>query len=117
MAVMGTEQLQAQVMLFLEAFDDFWSIGLLIFGLHIFLLGYLVLRSGYVPKTLGVLLIIASVGYLTIHSAKLLFPGYENYITIIEWIFILPMVVGELGLALWLLIKGVKVRLEEVVQT
>ena len=39
----------------------------------------------------------------------LFLPGYENLKAIIEWIFLIPMVVGELGLGLWLLIRGVNV--------
>ena len=55
-------------------------------------------------------MIIAFLGYLITNIANLLLPEYEIYKAIIEWIFILPMVVGEVGLALWLLIKGVNVQ-------
>jgi len=110
LAALGIDQLQAQVMLFLNAFNNIWSIGLVVFGFHILVLGYLVFKSGYIPKYLGVLLIIAFFGYLITNIANLLLPDYENYRAIIEWIFLVPMVVGELGLALWLLIKGVRVQ-------
>ena len=103
-------QLQALVLLFLNAFDGIWSIGLVVFGLHLFLLGYLVYRSGYVPNILGFLLIIASFGYLLTDGANLLLPNNEALISTLEMIFMLPMIIGEVGLALWLLLKGQKVQ-------
>jgi hypothetical protein len=111
LAAFGIDQLQAEVLLFLNAFYDIWSIGLVVFGFHILVLGYLVFKSGYIPKILGVILIIASFGYLITSFANLLLPNYQNYQAILEWIFIIPMVIGEVGLALWLLFKGVKVQL------
>lgn len=90
----------------LHAFDDTWAIGLMVFGFHILLLGYLVYISGYTPKWLGILLIISFGGYLLINATHLLFPGYERLKSILDWIFILPMIAGEVGLGLWLLIKG-----------
>ncbi len=108
-----SEQLQALVLLFLNAFDGIWSVGLVVFGLHLFLLGYLVFKSGYVPKILGVLLIIASFGYLLTDGANLLLPNNEAFISTLEMIFMLPMILGEVGLALWLLFKGLKVRPED----
>ena len=59
-----TGQLHAQVMLFLDAFNHTWLIGLVFFGVHLFVLGYLIFRSGYIPRILGILLIIAALAYL-----------------------------------------------------
>ena len=108
----GIEKFQSQVMLSLDAFGSMWSVGLMVFGLHIFLLGYLAFKSGYIPKVWGVLLLIASFGYVITNSAKLLMPTYDNYKTEFELIFIIPML-SEVGLGIWLLIKGVKVQLAE----
>ena len=108
----GIEKFQSQVMLSLDAFGNMWSIGLLVFGIHIFLLGYLALKSGYIPKIWGILLLIASVGYVITNSAKLLLPAYDDYKTVFELIFIIPML-SEVGLGIWLLIKGVKAQLAE----
>jgi len=69
----------------------------------------LVLKSGYAPKVFGYLLIIAFLGYLTTNSFNLMIPDYDNYKSTLELIFILPMVVGEVGLAVWLLVKCVKI--------
>ena len=108
MAALGMDQLQAQVMLSLNAFDDTWSIGLAVFGFHVLALGYLALKSGYVPKIFSVLLIVAFFGYLVTSFNDLLLPDYEKFKRIIELIFIIPMVTGEVGLAVWLLVKGGK---------
>ena len=108
----GIEKFQSQVMLSLDAFGSMWSVGLMVFGLHIFLLGYLAFKSGYIPKVWGVLLLIASFGYVITNSAKLLMPTYDNYKTEFELIFIIPML-SEVGLGIWLLIKGVKAQLAE----
>jgi len=110
LAALGVDQLQGHVLLFLNAFGDMWSIGLLVFGFHILLLGYLAFKSGYIPRVLGVLLMSAFVGYLLTNSANLLSPNYESYRAILEWPFLVPMVLGEVGLAVWLLFKGVKVQ-------
>jgi len=101
-------QLQAQMMLFLNAFNDTWLIGLIFFGIHLFILGYLIFRSGYIPGILGVLLMIAALGYLIDSFANFLFPGYADYETIFMLIVVVPGVIGELSLTLWLLLKGTK---------
>jgi hypothetical protein len=109
-ALLGTELLQARVALLLDAFDDMWSFGLVVFGIHLLILGYLVFKSGYAPKFFGVLLYIAFLGYLVTNLANLLSPAYESFEMILQWIFIVPMVVGEVGLGVWLLIRGAKVQ-------
>lgn len=103
-----------QVWHLLHAFDDTWSLGLMVFGFHILFVGYLVYTSGYAPKWLGILLIISFFGYLLINATHLLFPGYENLKSILDWIFILPMIIGEVGLGIWLLIKGRNIVVEDL---
>lgn len=103
--VFEIDKLHTQVMLSLNAFNDGWNIGLVFFGLHLGLLGYLVLKSNYIPKFLGILLIIAGLGYLIDSLGKILIPGYN--VTIAMFTFI-----GELLFMFWLLIKGVKVKLD-----
>ncbi|MEA3439715.1 MAG: DUF4386 domain-containing protein [Chloroflexota bacterium] len=96
-------QLHAQVMLSLNAFFYGWAIAGVFFGLHLFVLGYLVFKSGYIPRIVGVLLIIASLGYLIDDFGKILLPNFD--VTIAMFTFI-----GELIFMLWLLFKGVKVQ-------
>lgn len=98
-------QLHSLVLLFIKAFEGIWSVGLVVFGLHIFILGYLVLKSGFIPKALGVLLILGAMGYLITDSASILLPNYDDYKATVELVFIVPMILGELGLGLWLLIR------------
>ena len=81
----------------------------MVFGCHLFLLGYLVFKSGFIPRFLGILLIIASIGYLISNIGILLLSNYEDYKTAIDLIFIAPMIGGEMGLAFWLLFKGGKI--------
>ena len=60
LSIFEITQLNAFVTLFLNAFNNIWSIRLVIFGCHLYVLGYLALKSGYIPKIFGVLLITAS---------------------------------------------------------
>lgn len=101
LAVFETTQLYAQAMLFLEAFSQGWNIGLVIFGLHLVLLGYLVFKSGYIPKILGILVILAALGYLIDSAGQMLSPNYDMTIAMFTFI-------GEVLLVFWLLFKGVK---------
>jgi hypothetical protein len=102
LTVFETDQLHAQVMLSLNAFNDVWAFGLVVFGLHLFVLGYLVFKSGYIPRILGILLIIAGLGYLIDSFAIFLLPNYEATIGLVTFI-------GELLFMLWLLLKGGKI--------
>jgi Domain of unknown function (DUF4386) len=60
--VFGSSQLHAQVKLLLNSFRYDWSMGLVVFGVHLGLLGYLVYRSSYIPRVIGILLAINGVG-------------------------------------------------------
>jgi hypothetical protein len=97
------DQLVAQVMLSLSAFRTQWHFGLLFFGIHLVLLGYLVFRSKYIPGILGVLLIIAGLGYLLTSLKPFLFPDIN--LDFAEYTFY-----GELIFMLWLLIRGSKIQ-------
>lgn len=99
------EQLNALVMVFLNlhlegiaVVEIFWGLWLLPFGLLVF-------KSDFIPRILGVLLIIACFGYLTNSLVHLIFPHYGDTIALIVSA---PQALGELAMMLWLLIKGVK---------
>lgn len=102
------QQVQLLVMQSVNGFQDMWSLGLVVFGIHIYFLGYLIIKSNYIPKLLGIILVIAFVGYVLTNVLDLFLPGYEQLKTIIEWIFIIP-ILSEVYLGLWLLVKGVKI--------
>ena len=78
-------------------------IGYIFFTAHLFVLGYSVFKSGYIPKILGVLLIIASFIYIIVFYANFLVP--EALLLIL----MVPAVIAELSLGVWLLLKGAKI--------
>lgn len=94
-------QLQAQVMLSLNGFTDVWDLGLAFFGLHLIVLGYLAFKSGYIPKVLSILVIVAGLGYTIDSFGKFLSPSYN--LSLATYLFI-----GEVLLIFWLLWKGIK---------
>jgi hypothetical protein len=107
LSIFEIEQLQALGLPFLiNGYNYGSSIGYVFFGVHIFVLGYLVYKSGYIPRNLGVLLIISSLGYLIDHFGKFLVPQYGAIITMVTF---LPALMGEIPFMLWLLLKGIKV--------
>ena len=98
LAVFSANQLHAQALSRIDAFSDVWHAGLVLFGVHLGLVAYLALRSGSVPKFLGVLLAIAGLGYLFDSFAATLAgssPEVSSYTFL-----------GEFLLALWLVISG-----------
>jgi hypothetical protein len=97
----GTDQLQAQMMVLLSAFQSGWDLALIIFGLHLFILGILVFRSGKRLWILGILVIAAGLGYIVDGCGKLLLPNYN--VTVSTFTF-----VGEALLIFWLLWKGIR---------
>jgi len=105
-----TDQLHALVSVFINADSYGFAFGLVFFGIHLFVVGYLVFKSGYLPRILGVLLIIASFCYLVANFATILLPNYADYQEIVFKIIFLPSLIGEMAFCLWLLIKGVDVQ-------
>ncbi len=101
--VFGSGPLHAQVLLLLNSFRYDWSTSLIIFGIHLLLLGYLIYRSGYIPRTLGILLVINGLGWMIDSLKPYLFPNAH-----IGFIFITFF--GELVLMVWLLSRGWKIR-------
>jgi len=97
-----TEQLQALALVFLKVNALAFDIYLVFFGFWCALTGYLIFRSTFLPRILGVLLLIDGFGWMTFLSADLgryLMPG----------IFI-ATALAELPLMVWLIVKGVDVR-------
>ncbi|MDP9229670.1 MAG: DUF4386 domain-containing protein [Bacteroidota bacterium] len=104
---LAPEQLQDLSMIFLkihaygiQTVEIFWGLWLIPFG-------QLVYKSGFIPRILGVLLIIAGVGYTVDSFTFMLFPNYREYSQITAFTF---SGIGELSIILWLLIKGVRVQ-------
>jgi len=95
--------LQAQVMFSIQTFKSHWYFGLLFFGIHLGLLGYLVFVSKYIPRILGVLLVIAGLGYILTTLKPYVFPNLN--LDFAEYTFY-----GELIFMVWLLIRGPKIQ-------
>jgi hypothetical protein len=83
-----------------------YSIHTVFFGLDIICFAYLVLRSTFVPRAIGVLLGIDGLAYLVYSFADLVAPGFAAQL--VPWIQ-LPALIGEGSLCLWLLVVGVDV--------
>ena len=90
-------------MLKLEAFDHTWMAALLLFGAHLALLGYLAYRSGYVPRLVGVLLVIAGAGYAFDTLSAVL---SADPVVISTYTFL-----GELVLAIWLVVRAGRIQM------
>lgn len=98
--------LPAIVTLYLEGFETMWSVGLIVFGAHLAAIGWLALQSNRIPNALGVLLLIAGAGYAIVHAGDVFLPQWSAVVAVVEAIFMLPMIAGELGFGLWLLFRG-----------
>lgn len=102
LAVLEPARMHAQVMLSVNAFEDIWAIGFIFFGLHLSFLGYLVFKADYIPKWIGLLVIIAGLSYLIDYLSKFLFPENAlNISTVLGY--------GELIFMFWLLFRGAKI--------
>ncbi len=105
LTVFGPEQVDALVTLFLDAHSYGFTIGIAFLVPHVLILGYLIYESGYFPRILGVLFLLAGVGYLVDTTGLLLVSGYETTPGIIATV----IAVAEIAFPVWLLIKGVKI--------
>lgn len=106
LAVFDKPQRDAVAMLFLGLHGQGLVINEIFWGLWLFPFGVLVMRSGFLPRILGVLLIVNCFAYLAASLTSLLLPDYASVVSRA----ILPALTGELWIALWLLIKGAKVQ-------
>lgn len=102
-AAFGSGPLHAEVKLLLGTFRDDWSIGLVLFGIHLVLLGCLIYRSGYIPRWLGILLVINGLGWVIDSLQPYIYPNVH-----LRFLFITFF--GEVFLMLWLLIRGWKIQ-------
>lgn len=83
------------------------NIGFVFFGLHCLLVGYLILRSTFLPRTVGALMAFGGLGWLTFSFSTLLSPQFAGSLS--PYIMI-PGILGELSLTMWLLLRGVNVQ-------
>jgi Domain of unknown function (DUF4386) len=98
------QQLQVLASLALKAHGIAFNIALIFFGFTCLVNGYLIFRSGYLPRFVGVLLQIAGLSYLIACFAALFAPSFADMILPA---ILLPPLIGESSFCLWLLVKGV----------
>ena len=102
-ASFGLVPVRAQVDLALHMFRYDWSFGLIVFGIHLVLLGYLIFRSHYVPWIIGILLVVDGAGWITDSLQPYFYPSANLG-------FLFVTFFGELIFMLWLLIAGWRLR-------
>lgn len=102
--VFQADQLQAMAVLFLDLYKNGFMIAQVFFGTWLFPLGYLAIRSGFLPRVLGILLIVDGLAILMWFFQFFLFPNYG----VVSYPCLVISLVAEAALTLWLLIKGVK---------
>jgi hypothetical protein len=107
LSLLDKPQRDSLAMLFLGLHGDGLNLATIFWGLWLFPFGVLVMRSGFIPRILGVLLIPNGLAWLVVSLTTLLFPTYLN---VVNRFAIIPEL-GELWIMAWLLIKGVKVPL------
>jgi hypothetical protein len=103
-----SEELQSQVLLQLNYYNNGIQLVSIFWGLWLFPFGYLVFKSGFLPKILGIFLMAGCVGYLFNFVGNLLCSSYHELG--ISTFVSLPGTIGEIGICLWLLIAGVRKR-------
>jgi hypothetical protein len=101
---LGEIELQTQVMFLIDNYNNGLEISQIFWGLWLLPFGYLVYKSGFLPKVLGVLLMIGCFGYLITFFGGFLYLDFNK--TIISDIVGYPAPLGEIGICLWLLIMG-----------
>ena len=106
LTVFRLDQLNALARTALRLHDEGYNIGMINFGVYCTLLGFLVFNSRFLPRILGVLLVLAGVGWLTDSFATLLSPAFESHL---EPYIMAPGFIGEASLCLWLILFGVNV--------
>ncbi|MEL3973329.1 DUF4386 domain-containing protein [Rossellomorea oryzaecorticis] len=98
----------SSVMSSFKSFESVWSMGLIIFGLHLITAGFAAWKSKQIPKLISSLVMAAGFSYTLVHIMYRFMPQVERLTVVVESILLLPMFIGELGFAIWLLVKGRK---------
>ncbi len=101
-SVFKLEQVQAMAYMSLELYPQAYGIAVVFFGFYCLLIGYLILKSTFLPRFLGGLMVFAGLGWLTFLSQPLA-RSLSPYI-------LAPGILGEGALTVWLLVMGVKVQ-------
>lgn len=107
LSVFSKAQLEALALSFLRFNSNCAIISTAFWGLWLFPFGILVFKSGFLPRILGILLMVAGLAYLTSSVTALVLPDYSSMVSKV----MMPLYFGEVPIIFWLLIKGVKMQL------
>ena len=97
------DQLSALALLFVKMYGLAAGIFMALYGTATAIRGYLIYRSGFLPRALGILLMVAGAGFVVRNFVLILKPAYASNL------FLAPMFIAGLSLMLWMLVKGVDV--------
>ncbi len=103
LSAIDPHQLHALAYLYITLHEYGFGVGLIFFGFECLFTGYLIFKSGYLPKALGIMIQVAGLCYLTNSFAMVVAPKFANTM------ILAPAFIAELSFCLWLLIKGVNV--------
>lgn len=98
-AVRAATERRTEALLSVETFQDGWDVALLVFGVHLALVGYLIVKATYIPTWIGLLVALAGAGYLVDGVGRLMISGYDLSVAAVTFI-------GEVVLLIWLLWQG-----------
>lgn len=99
-------QLHALSYTFIKSDAYGFGFGLLFFGFSCLIIGYLIIKSGYFPKIIGVLMQIGGLCYITNSFAMILAPKFAD---MLFPAILIPVFIAEMSLCLWLILKGVNI--------
>ncbi len=108
LSTVSTSQAHAQAMLYLNNYSLGFDTGIIFFAIHVLLLGYLIIKSRYVPAFLGVLLLIAGAAYVFNSFGSVTAAVITQKQNFFIWVVAIPAITAELSFTVWLLIKGGK---------
>ncbi|BAK33954.1 hypothetical protein MLP_09400 [Microlunatus phosphovorus NM-1] len=97
---------EQQAMLMLAAFDVAWYVGLIAFGVHLMLLGDIIIRSRIAPRFIGIVLAVAGCAYAADTLVHILVADYAAVADLMLAIVAIPSIVAELTFTIWLLLAG-----------
>ncbi len=104
LSVFTKPQLDALALSFLSLNSNGNNVDTAFWGLWLFPFGILVIKSGFFPRVLGILLMVAGLALLTISVTSIVLPAYEHVVSRA----MMPLSLGEFPIIFWLLIKGAK---------
>jgi hypothetical protein len=107
---LGAEQLQTQISLTIDSYTSLFNTQAVFWGVWLLPLGWLLLRSDYVPKVLAVFVLLGGPFYVMAFVGPVLDPGYATSLfgRIFGLVTGVPDLIGEVGTAFWLMIRGAR---------